>query len=317
MSATPDEATHAAADGVELDLSARIARAAALQQPGRRLSRNAVLAMVVGFTLVGVTAGVADNFLNAHVGGTGPTGTSPLPAATPTPAPAAAAGTPRLSVPTASTLATPSPHGLAGLLGLVDARGPAPAFQLVDQHRRIVSLAGLRGQAVVLSFFDADCHDICPVLATELRLAAHDLGAAATGVTFLTINSDPLRTGTAAAAEGARASGLGESAGLARWHFLSGTLGQLDAVWASYGITVDVRRATGTVSHNDTLWFIRPSGTVAYEATPFADEQRGTGTFHLAAATERRYAAGIARYARRLLPTPVPTGASRASGAAG
>lgn len=304
MSVTPDEASTTTPPGVELDLSARIARAAPLQRTGVHLSRNAVLAMVAGFAVVGAAAGVVDNYLGAHVGATASSATT----ASSTPTAPSPASTGAANIRTASTLPTAAAPGLAGLLGLVRAHGPAPGFRLVDEQGHPVSLASLRGRAVVLSFFDADCRDICPVLASELRGAERDLGTAASSVTFLTVNSDPLLTGTTAAAEGARTSRLGGPAGLSNWHFLSGTLPQLDAVWERYGITVDVQRATGAVSHNDAMWFIRPSGTVAYEATPFADERRATATFHLPAATERRFAAGIARYARDLLPAPSPPG---------
>ena len=284
MSVTPDQAAASTPAEGDLDLSARIARAAPLQRPGLRLSRNAILAIVTVFVLVGVTAGIVDNYLGAHVG-------APPPARTPSSS----------AAPPASVIPGPPRHGLAGMMGLATARGLAPGFRLTDQAGRSVSLAGLRGKVVVLSFFDADCNDLCPVLAAELRAADRRLGAERASVAFVTVNTDPLRTGRRAAAEGARTSRLG---GLSNWYFLSGSLRKLDAVWQRYGITIDVQRATGLVSHNEAMWFIRPSGALAEEATPFGDEHPATGTFTLPAATEARFGAGIARYARDLITDP-------------
>lgn len=292
LSATPEHADAPAPLEPELDLSARIARAETIARPGLRVSRNAVLAVVTVFAVIGIVAGFLDNYLTAHVA---------APTVHSAPAPAA-------SVPTTHT-AAPTRRGLPGLLGLSPGHGTATGFRLVDQQGHPVDLADLRGKVVVLSFFDPNCRDICPVVAAELRAAARDLGPAASSVAFVTVDTDPLHTGPAAAVEGARTSGLGGPGGIPGWRYLSGTLAQLDAVWEHYGITVDVQRATRAVSHNDTLWFIDPSGHLAYEATPFADQNRRSGAFTLAAATERRFGAGIARYARHLLPAPAASGA--------
>ena len=64
------------------------------------------------------------------------------------------------------------------------------------QRQRIggleVSVVGLGGNTFGTDFFGARCDDICPVLATELRLAHVDLGADGGRVAFLTVNTDPL-----------------------------------------------------------------------------------------------------------------------------
>ncbi len=199
--------------------------------------------------------------------------------------------------PAGSPAASPQlPASLSALMQLT--RTPAsdaPAFSLTDQRGRAVSPAGLRGRVVVLTFFDAPCDDICPVLEAELAAAYRDLGADAPRVALVAVNTDPLAPSPSSARAAA-----GALATLGAWHFLTGPLPRLDAVWSAYGITVDVQRSTGAVSHNDLLYFVDPSGRLRLRATPYANEN-GAGRFTLSAPTIAAWAEGIAVEARTLL----------------
>jgi len=252
-------------------------RTALLSQPPPPLSRKVMWWFGAALAVIGIGGGILDNALNNP---------GPATKASSKPAPTIAPAEPTLHAP------------LAAFLGITDLHGTAPGFDLVDAAGQQVTLAGLRGKVVVLSFFDARCSDICPVLANEFGHATQDLGTRAAEVAFVTVNANPLVTSTAAAARAGVLSGLGS---LTNWHFLTGSLATLDAVWRSYGITVDVQRSTGTLAHNDLLYFITPDGTLAYRATPFAFENR-KGAYSLPAAEMTRFGSGIAAYARRLLP---------------
>ena len=46
--------------------------------------------------------------------------------------------------------------------------GPAPAFALMSQDGNPVTLIGLRGKVVAVSFFYTACPDICPLLTQKL-----------------------------------------------------------------------------------------------------------------------------------------------------
>jgi protein SCO1/2 len=176
----------------------------------------------------------------------------------------------------------------------------APVISLVDESGAPVSLAKLHGKVVVLSFFDATCSDICPVLTAELAQADIDLGSAAGRVVFLSVNTDPLQTSvspaTAAVLQARRFT-------LKNWYLLGGSLGALDAVWRSYGITINVSRTTRIVAHNDALYFIDPEGRLRFKATPYADES-STGIFSLSGPSIARWAKGIAAYSNDLLVPP-------------
>ena len=186
---------------------------------------------------------------------------------------------------------------LVQFMGISPRSGAAPGFSLEDQAGHLTSLADERGHAVVLTFFDAPCLDICPVESAELLQAAHDLGPAQSRVVFLTVNTDPLALSSAPASTGAVRTGLGT---VTTWHFLTSNLTTLNAVWRDYGVSVNVSRTSGVVAHNDVMYFVDPSGRLRYEATPFADES-SSGAYSLAPASIDRWGQGIANYTRQLL----------------
>lgn len=286
MSATPEGPSAPPTPDTGLDLASRIERAERIGRQPPRISRRAVGVIAAVFVAIGVGGGLADNYLNAHVVN---------------PAPAAAATT---TLPPATVPASRLQAGLVAFMGLRPVTGAAPRFTLRDQAGRTVSLSSLSGKVVVVSFFDPPCNDICPVVARELRDAGRDLGRLASRVAFVTIDADPLATGRSAAREAARRSGLGT---LSNWSFLSGPVARLNPIWTAYGIGIDVQTQNHKVAHNNLLWLVSPTGRLAYKATPFANESRATGRYHLAPALEARFGAGIAHYARALLarrPSP-------------
>lgn len=186
---------------------------------------------------------------------------------------------------------------LRNLLDLTTLHGQqAASFSLTDAATgKPVTLASLAGRVVVLTFADANCKDICPVLAAELHEATADLGTTTVPVTFITVNSDPLATAPGKAAI-ERQPLLSSMPG---WMFLTGTVRQLNPVWKDYGISITVEPSTGVASHNDLLYFIRPNGTLAWSALPFAN-QSVDGTFSLPQPLIARYAEGISHYAKEL-----------------
>jgi cytochrome oxidase Cu insertion factor (SCO1/SenC/PrrC family) len=176
----------------------------------------------------------------------------------------------------------------------------APGFTLTDAATGAeVSLVELRSRAVVLTFSNAACNDICPVLATELHRAASLLGHTNVPVTFVTINTDPLDT----APGSARIVDQPLLSSMPDWKFLTGTIAQLNPVWRAYGISITVDEATRQVSHDNALYFVSPSGRLVWSATPFADESPD-GVYTLPAAEIARFAKGIARYAGELADRP-------------
>lgn len=196
----------------------------------------------------------------------------------------------------------------AELMGLQKLGGTrAPNFTLTDQNGHSITLSKVdRNHAVVLSFMDDRCTDICPLVAKELTDAYHNLGSKAANVEFVAVNLN--------AAHNARHwlrtfihSHSPELASLPNFHYVTGTPAALRRVWSEYHITVKVAPGTGKVYHSEGMYFIAPGGANRYEATPFANLQKnGTGT--LPAPTIIQWGQGIAQYAEKVSATSGSTG---------
>ena len=172
----------------------------------------------------------------------------------------------------------------------------APGFTLTDQGGHLMSLAGLRGQVVVLDFMDPHCTDICPIVSREFLDAYRDLGAAAPRVVFLAVNVNRyhLRVADVAAFSGEQ-----RLTKIPAWHFLTGSYPSLRAVWQAYQIEVDAPGPDADVVHSSQMYFIDPQGRERFLASPMADHT-ASGSSYLPAGQLASWAQGIALVARQL-----------------
>jgi cytochrome oxidase Cu insertion factor (SCO1/SenC/PrrC family) len=268
-------------------------RQAAFAHGAPKLPRRAVFWAVAAILVLGVGGTIVDRVITSAV-------TNAVPATETGSATGTVPAVPGGHAPPARAAQLDAP--MSAFLGLTSLKGrEAPRFSLTDVATGApVSLASLRGHVVVLTFANAACNDICPVLGAELAEASALLGATADPVTFVTINSDPLDVGRGGDPAILTRTGLAQ---LPHWRFLTGSLSRLNAVWISYGITITADKSTGVASHNDLMYFIAPNGSLAWSAVPFGDESPA-GVFSLPAAEIARFAQGIARYADKLAATP-------------
>lgn len=211
------------------------------------------------------------------------------------------------STPTTTVGPTPTPtepsgaqlqSSLAAFMGLKQIESAeASPFNLTDQAGNPWSLAGARGRVVVLTFYNVNCNDICPVLGAELREARALLGPHAHQVEFVIVNTDPRhdtlnRSPPALTRPGLRGTPL--------VYFLTGSLRQLDDVWIKYGVSIRVGETPTELAHNDILYFIGPTGKLVEQATPYGNESL-TGVYRLDASDIHRFAQGIATTAVSLI----------------
>jgi cytochrome oxidase Cu insertion factor (SCO1/SenC/PrrC family) len=133
-------------------------------------------------------------------------------------------------------------------------RTPAPPFTLVDQHGADVSLAGLAGRPVVLTFVFAHCQTTCPLIVSALRRGV----PADTEVLLVTL--DPWRD-TPSALPGIAA----------RWGLPAGfrvlsarSVEQVTRVAAAYGVTSARDERTGDIVHPGLVFVIDRDGRLAY-----------------------------------------------------
>ena len=170
---------------------------------------------------------------------------------------------------------------------------PAPGFQLTDQDGQGVSLAGLRGKAVLMTFLDPVCTTDCPIIGAEFKQAGVLLGAADKDVELVAIVANPAYRAVAFTRAFDRQEGLDT---VPNWRYLTGSLSQLGQVWAQYGITVQNLPAGSMAAHNDVAVVIDPSGHIRAEV---ADDP-GPGT----ASTRSSFSVLLAQYARQALASP-------------
>jgi cytochrome oxidase Cu insertion factor (SCO1/SenC/PrrC family) len=164
----------------------------------------------------------------------------------------------------------------------------APGFSLSDQYGRTVSLEQWRGRAVVLSFNDDQCRDLCTLLAQDIVAADQDMGAGARRVVFLSVNVNPFYSQVRYVRQWSAQHGLGQ---VHNWVFTTGPVGSLKAVWRRWGIYVGLDYKDRTVVHGTQLFFVSPTGHVV-----------AIGDFGDNAASTSLYAHSMAQMAVDLLP---------------
>ncbi len=131
----------------------------------------------------------------------------------------------------------------------------APNFTLTDERGHRISLSSYRGKVVLLAFNDAECTTICPLTTTAMLDAKRMLGSAGRDVQLLGIDANPDARKIHDVLSYTELHGL-----LGQWHFLTGSLKQLKAVWKAYKILVEIQR--GLIDHTPALYVIDPQGRI-------------------------------------------------------
>ena len=118
---------------------------------------------------------------------------------------------------------------------LVPIGAPIPDFALIDQRGAAVTLAGLRGRVVVVTFIYTRCPlpDYCPRMVTNLA-AVRDRFRARLGedLTMLTVTFDPQYDTPERLAAYARL----HNADVPGWHFLTGDAAGIRQVCEAFGV---------------------------------------------------------------------------------
>jgi cytochrome oxidase Cu insertion factor (SCO1/SenC/PrrC family) len=263
-------------------------RAAALRSGTVPVPRKFIFWIVAGFAVLGLGGVLIEHLV----------GSAGVSAVVNTP-PSTLAGT-SLAAPPAPAAPSAPPVGAsaAAFIGLTPLPGkPAPPLSLQQTNGTPWTLAVAAGKVTVVAFLNAECNDICPVLAKEITQADQLLGPRGSSVDFVVVNSDPLETSLTPPPPALTQTGLSS---LANVTFLNGALPALNRVWSGYGVTVAVDGTTRVVTHSDVMDFIDPTGRLKSSATPFANEDR-LGIFSLAPDSIQKFAQGIAQATESLL----------------
>jgi cytochrome oxidase Cu insertion factor (SCO1/SenC/PrrC family)/uncharacterized membrane protein (UPF0136 family) len=167
---------------------------------------------------------------------------------------------------------------------------PAHDFTLTDQHGKQVSLAGLRGKVVLLSFLDPVCVTDCPLEAQEFKAAGQQLGAQAAQVELVAVNLNPDYNGVAYTQAFDRQEGLD---GVPNWLYLTGSPAQLKQIFTEYGVVSQTLPGGSMLGHSDIALVIDRQGRIRQEL----DFNPGPGT----AATQSSFATMLAAAASQAL----------------
>ena len=136
--------------------------------------------------------------------------------------------------------------------------GPAPAFALMSQDGNPVTLIGLRGKVVAVSFFYTACPDICPLLTQKLVEVQDALGEDfGKKIAFVSITVDPEHD-TPEMLKDYAAAWEAKTAG---WSFLSGPPEAVRDVVRRYGVYV-AKTAEGGIDHTLLTSIIDPRGVL-------------------------------------------------------
>lgn len=124
-------------------------------------------------------------------------------------------------------------------------RRRAPAFSLIDQHGRSVSLGSYSGRPVIVSFIDPLCRNFCPLEAKQLSQVVRGLPA----------QERPAIVAVSVNVYGnARENLLQDVARwrlVPQWRWAVGGPRQLASVWRRYqiGVLVTTKRIAGVTAH--------------------------------------------------------------------
>jgi cytochrome oxidase Cu insertion factor (SCO1/SenC/PrrC family) len=167
---------------------------------------------------------------------------------------------------------------------------PAPGFALTDQHGRPVSLSGLHGKVVLLTFLDPVCVSDCPLVAQEFRQAGQLLGANAKHVELVAVDVNPLYNELAYTQAFTTQENL---ASVPNWLYLTSSPARLRPLYNAYGVIAETAPGGAMLAHNDVAFVIDQNGHLRQEL----NFDPGPGT----TPTKASFAAELAGAANQLL----------------
>lgn len=128
----------------------------------------------------------------------------------------------------------------------------APDFSLKDQNGQMVTVSGLKGKVVAITFLDSHCKQLCPIEADQLAQTQRALGTNSP-MTLLVVSVAPA-TDTPDSEEKFAATHhwTGD------WHWVSGTPDQLADVWKAYSIAV--QNSPDDILHSSVVYLVDRNG---------------------------------------------------------
>jgi protein SCO1/2 len=134
----------------------------------------------------------------------------------------------------------------------------APPLRLRDYQGKPVNISSYRGKAVLVTFLYVHCPDVCPAIASALRVAEDKLGAQASKVQLIAVSVDPRHDTPSSIA---RFLQLHRMTG--RMQYLVGSAAQLAPVWSAWNVGSQKDKTDPQfVAHSALVYGISGSGKV-------------------------------------------------------
>lgn len=131
--------------------------------------------------------------------------------------------------------------------------GAAPSFSLVDSSAKEWSSEQLKGKTWLLNFFFTSCPEVCPKVTANVASLSRSY-VLDEAVAFVSVSVDPTHDTPEELAKYAKKF----EANTAKWHFLTGTQEQVDALQEALKVKVGVDPAV----HSTRFFLIDPSGEI-------------------------------------------------------
>ena len=128
----------------------------------------------------------------------------------------------------------------------------APDFRLTDEHGSPVSISGLRGRSVIVTFVDPHCTTFCPRESVVLNDALRAFPAAARPA-IVAVSVDPKTRSLTVLQKEAR-----RFKWLPQWRWAAGSASQLNGVWRAYNI--QVVPAADDIGHTEAAYLVDANG---------------------------------------------------------
>lgn len=140
--------------------------------------------------------------------------------------------------------------------GTISPVSEAPPLKLRDIDGKLVDIADLRGDPVLVTFVYARCPDVCPLIMSNLRTARKDAGAVGQRTRVIAVSVDP--TGDTPAVVGRF---LTERRVRGFVQYLIGTRAQLEPVWKAWHVGAQVPKSNPElVEHSALVYGVSASG---------------------------------------------------------
>lgn len=136
---------------------------------------------------------------------------------------------------------------------------PAPAIDLHNYRGERVTLAQYRGKVVLVTFLYAHCPDVCPLIASNLRVALKLLGGRAKQAQLIAVSVDPKGDTAKAVHHFLAAHEL-----LGQMQYLIGSPGELARTWRAW--SVGSEREVGQpqlVAHSALVYGVSAAGLLS------------------------------------------------------